>query len=472
MLKQKNTAIDKQVFAKKALLADGWQDNVLLSLDCNGVIQEIKPQVSLDSDFNGERLNGCLIPGMVNSHSHAFQWAMAGLAERSGQGSDSFWSWRNTMYSFVHNITPDDLRVIASALYMQMLKAGYTSVGEFHYLHHDFLGARYNNPAEMSLQIFEAAKLSGIALTLLPVFYRYSGFGEQAPNKGQARFINNPEEYTTLLDKVADLAKQYEQKFGIAPHSLRAVNHSDINLAIDHLNRLDPQSPIHIHIAEQTKEVQDCLNYYNQRPVEWLMNNFDVENRWCLVHATHMNQQEVANVADSNAVVSICTTTEGNLGDGFFPMMAYKNLKGRWSVGSDSHISINACEELRWLEYQQRLQHQSRTLLTKAEHSSNGLWLWQEAVKGGAQSLAQNSGKLEESYSADWIELDMDSLPLLGKKHDQIIDSFIFNQQLFSNTIKSVWVKGKKWVENNTHIEQQKIEQEFSAVIKRLTSEL
>ncbi|WP_417446255.1 formimidoylglutamate deiminase [Kangiella sp.] len=460
---------DKQLFAKHLLTESGWAKDVLIKLDCNGVILELKPDTQLDSDFCGEQLHGSVIPGLPNSHSHAFQWAMAGLGEKSGKGGDSFWTWRQAMYGFVDAIRPEDLQAIASALYMQMLKAGYTSVGEFHYLHHNTNGAAFDNPAEMSQRIFESAKESGIGLTLLPVFYRYSGFGELAPNDGQKRFIHDQQAYATLIYNVAKLSEQYQQSFGIAPHSLRAVNQQDLSFAIDHLNTLNDKAPVHIHIAEQMKEVDDCLVFHSKRPVEWLLDNLDVNERWCLVHATHMTQQETHRVAQSNAVVAVCTTTEANLGDGFFPMLEYKKNQGRWSVGSDSHISVDAAEELRWLEYQQRLAEQSRTVMVEEEHSSNGYWLWQQAAGAGAQSLGRNAGCIKVGNKADFIELNPESFALLGKSDHQLIDAFIFNHQFSNDAIRSVWVNGECQVSDGVHRNEEKIRHQYQKTIHRLS---
>ncbi len=456
-----------QVFAKHILLDDGWAHDVSMTIDCNGVIQEIKPQSQLDSQFQGHYIAGSVIPGMVNNHSHAFQWAMAGLAEQSGEGKDSFWSWRKVMYDFVGKIMPEDLKNIATALYMQMLKAGYTSVGEFHYLHHDIGGVHYNDIGEMSWQIAQAANDSGINVTLLPVFYRYAGFGEQAPNHGQNRFINDQDFYAKLLARVADISQETEHNFGIAPHSLRAVNKDDMEFAIAQLDSFNYKSPIHIHIAEQLKEVDDCLDFYGQRPVEWLHNNFEINERWCLVHATHINDKEIQQTADSKAIISVCTTTEGNLGDGYFEMLKYQAANGRWGIGSDSHISVCATEELRWLEYQNRLKSHSRTVLTEADSSSNGYWLWANAAQGGAQSLNVQAGQIAKGYRADFIELDNNALALFAKQGNQLLDGLIFNHQNDS-CIQSVWSKGKKVIESNYHAKETIIIDNYKKTLKKL----
>ncbi len=462
-----NTQVAKQIFANHILLADGWAENVLMEIDGNGLISSIVKEQELPKNFVGDVIHGSIIPGMINNHSHAFQWAMAGLAEQSGAGNDSFWSWRKLMYDFVGKITPDDLEVIASALYMQMLKAGYTSVGEFHYLHHDLNGLHFSNQAEMSQRIFEAAKKVGINTTLLPVFYRYSGFGDLAPNEGQKRFIHNQDEYAELLNQVAQLANDYQQNFGIAPHSLRAVNQNDITFVINHLDSLNSKAPVHIHIAEQLKEVDDCLGHTGMRPVEWLAHQQELNSRWCLVHSTHMTKSEVQTVANSDAVVSICTTTEANLGDGFFEMKSYIESGGQWGVGSDSHISVSATEELRWLEYQNRLMSHSRTIFTAGDFSSNGHWLWTNAAKGGAQSLNNNAGELSLGKKADFIELNNDCMALIGATDNQLIDAFIFNQQA-SDNISSVWVKGGKVVSAGEHLKQDSIVSDYKRLLCKL----
>lgn len=469
----------QQIFAKSILLADGWQQNVLLEHDSNGVITKIKPQTDKPRNFSGKVIDGAVIPGMVNNHSHAFQWAMAGLGERSGEVSggasgsagekrDSFWTWRKAMYGFVENIDPDDLQNIASALYMQMLKAGYTSVGEFHYLHHQKDGDFYDNPAEMSLQIFEAAKNSGIDVTLLPVFYRYSGFGAQAANDGQKRFIHGQDAYGRLIEQVHSLSSEYNQSYGIAPHSLRAVDQADLEFAQKALRSHSQTAPIHIHIAEQTKEVNDCVAHYGQHPVEWLYQNAEVDDKWCLIHATHLTSSEIQSITDSNAVVSICTTTEANLGDGFFPMQEFKAKAGRWSIGSDSHISVNAIEELRWLEYQQRLQEHSRTVLVEGANCSTGEYLWLQAAQGGAQSIAQPVGRIAVGCKANFVELNSDSLVFAGKQQSQFLDAFIFNHQSDNDAIESVWVRGQKVIEQGMHQSQSTIKDRFKSSLGKL----
>ncbi len=335
-------------FAERALLPNGWANDVRLEVDAEGVLTHVQA----DSHADGaERLGGPLLPGMPNLHSHAFQRAMAGLAEVAGNPNDSFWTWRDLMYRLVGKISPDQLGIIARQLYIEMLKAGYTSVAEFHYVHHDIDGTPYADPAELALRISQAASAAGIGLTLLPVLYSHSGFGGQAPNDGQRRFINSTENYLKLQSRLQPiLAGQPSQALGLCFHSLRAVTPGQIH---DVLAASDRDCPVHIHIAEQQKEVDDCLSWSGVRPLQWLYENAEVDQRWCLVHATHANPHEVSLMARSRAIAGLCLTTEANLGDGIFPAVDFLAQGGRMGIGSDSHVSLSVVEELRWLEYGQ-----------------------------------------------------------------------------------------------------------------------
>ncbi|WP_010222312.1 formimidoylglutamate deiminase, partial [Pseudomonas donghuensis] len=335
-------------FAERALLPTGWAENVRIEVGADGLLTSLQANASAE---NAERLAGPLLPGMPNLHSHAFQRAMAGLAEVAGNPNDSFWTWRELMYRLVGKISPEQLQVIARQLYIEMLKAGYTSVAEFHYVHHDTQGQAYADPAELSLRISAAARASGIGLTLLPVLYSHSGFGGQAPNEGQRRFINSTEQYLNLQARLAPLlAEQPAQALGLCFHSLRAVTPEQIAQV---LAASDKACPVHIHIAEQQKEVDDCLAWSGRRPLQWLYENTEVDQRWCLVHATHAEPDEVELMARSRAVAGLCLTTEANLGDGIFPAVDYLARGGRLGIGSDSHVSLSVVEELRWLEYGQ-----------------------------------------------------------------------------------------------------------------------
>lgn len=456
-------------FVAKALLAEGWAENVLIEVSDNGIIETIAPN-SIPNNAktkSSDSLLGILIPGMPNLHSHAFQRAFAGFSETRGQVNDSFWTWRKTMYQFIETLDPEQAFIIARQLYIEMLKAGYTSVAEFHYLHHDNKGEQYSDPALMSHSVINGALAAGINLTHLPVYYRYSSFNEQAASTGQQRFTHQPDDYFRLVDSLfKSYGSEHQVNIGIAPHSLRAVSGADINAAIEVLDCFDAQAPIHIHIAEQMAEVNDCLSHTGQRPVQHLFDQCDVNKRWCLVHATHMNEQEAWELAASGAVAGLCLTTEANLGDGFFPAKNYLEQQGYFGIGSDSHISVSAMEELRLLEYGQRLLHQNRAVLCDEETPSVGRYLYQGALEGGARALNRNTGKIAEGQQADWLILDENNPSLFSKKDDQILDAMIFASNI--NPIKDVMVSGK-WVIRDSHHE---LESESLLAFRKVLSDI
>ncbi len=383
-------------FAERALLPSGWAENVRIEVGADGLLASLQPGGSADG---AEKLAGPLLPGMPNLHSHAFQRAMAGRAEVAGNPNDSFWTWRDLMYRLVGKISPEQLHVIARQLYIEMLKAGYTSVAEFHYVHHDPQGSPYADPTELSRRISAAASQSGIGLTLLPVLYSHSGFGGQAPNDGQRRFINRTEQYLDLQARLKPLlAAQPAQQLGLCFRSLRAVTPEQIAAV---LAASDKHCPVHIHIAEQQKEVDDCLAWSGRRPLQWLYENVEVDPRWCLVHATHAEADEVGLMARSGAVAGLCLTTEANLGDGIFPAVNFLAQGGRMGIGSDSHVSLSVVEELRWLEYGQRLRDQRRNRLYGANQPMVGRTLYDAALSGGAQALGQPVGELAVGKRSD-----------------------------------------------------------------------
>ncbi|NVK24981.1 MAG: formimidoylglutamate deiminase [Gammaproteobacteria bacterium] len=453
----------KKIYATDILLANGWARNKTLTIK-NGVISNIE-----DGLQNGaETMFGAVIPAMVNCHSHAFQRAFAGFSEHSSGTNDSFWTWRNTMYSFLKQLTCDDAEVIATQLYIEMLKMGYSRVAEFHYLHHDIDGEFHETPSQMATSIFSAAQNTGIGLTILPVLYSYSGFGAQTPNAGQARFIHNVEQFNQLVTDCFDLSKKVKNSnVGIAPHSLRAVDKQGLKQAVAHVRALDNNAPIHIHIAEQQKEVEDCLAHYGQRPVEWLLDNIDVDQHWCLVHATHINEQERQGISKANAVAGICPTTEANLGDGIFPTQEFLAEGGVLAIGSDSHISVNPIEELRLLEYAQRLIKQQRAVLSNKQTPSTGLNLWQQAAKGGAQATSSNLGELAVGKQADLLVLNPEVTRLFANAQEYLLDSVIFASQ--TTPIKDVMVNGQWQVINGTHTLEQKAAADFVDLLKRLS---
>ncbi len=453
-----------RLFAEKILLANQWQHKQTLTIE-NGVI------TAVDNGYieGAEIADGPVIPGMVNCHSHAFQRAFAGFSEQGSEGQDSFWTWRSIMYKFLGQLTQENAQLIASQLYIEMLKMGYTRVAEFHYLHHDIDGENYSELASMASAIFDAAQASGIGLTLLPVLYQYSGFGQLMPTDGQKRFINSTAQFNQLVSDCFALSAQYNNSnVGIAPHSLRAVDKSSLQSAVEHVRSLDAQAPVHIHIAEQQKEVDDCLAHYGERPVQWLLNNCELDQNWCLIHATHIDEQERKGIIAANAIAGICPTTEANLGDGIFPTTEFVAESGTFAIGSDSHISVNPIEELRWLEYAQRLTKQQRAILATTAIPSVGQHLWQEANKGGALSTNSNTGELAIGKQADLIVLNANKTSLFANDERHLLDSVIFASQ--TNMVQDVMVNGEWVIRAQVHAQEATIAPAFSALLSSLSS--
>jgi len=448
-------------FAERALLPGGWAENVRIEVGADGMLTSVQANASADG---AEKLAGPLLPGMPNLHSHAFQRAMAGLAEVAGNPNDSFWTWRELMYRLVGKISPEQLEVIARQLYIEMLKAGYTSVAEFHYVHHDPQGLPYADPIELSRRISAAASHSGIGLTLLPVLYSHSGFGGQAPNDGQRRFINGTERYLDLQSRLQPvLAAQPAQALGLCFHSLRAVTPEQIATV---LAASDKACPVHIHIAEQQKEVDDCLAWSGRRPIQWLYENVEVDARWCLVHATHAEADEVTAMARSRAIAGLCLTTEANLGDGIFPAVDFLAQGGRMGIGSDSHVSLSVVEELRWLEYGQRLRDQRRNRLYGAAQPMVGRTLFDAALDGGAQALGQPVGELAVGKRADWIVLDGLDPYLATAGGDNILNRWLFAGG--DRQVRDVMVNGQWVVQQGRHADEEESAVAFTVVLKEL----
>ena len=454
-----------KLFAEAALLPSGWAKDVLFSIDDEGNISKVSP----GSEPQGAELaKGPVLPGMPNLHSHAFQRAMAGLGERAGPKGDSFWTWREVMYSFVNRLSPDQVQAIATQLYIEMLKAGYTAVAEFHYLHHQPDGTPFDDRAEMSKRILAAADSSGIGITLLPVLYSQGGFDGQPPSEEQRRFVNKRRGYVEILEALVPICRGSQQRcLGIAPHSLRAVTPKGLARAIEAIDEIDPSAPIHLHIAEQKKEVHDCINWCGQRPIRWLRDNFDVGRRWCLIHATHISESGARRLAGSGAVVGLCPTTEANLGDGVFPATEYIKKGGAFGIGSDSNTSLSPIEELRWLEYGQRLWHQQRNILAgKNEGDSVGSFLYSGALAGGAQALGRPIGRLESGCRADLVVLDPDRASLTGRKNDHLLDALIFAGN--ENPVRDVMVGGKWRVQEGRHAVEEAALSAYRATMSEL----
>ncbi|WP_207886269.1 formimidoylglutamate deiminase [Pseudomonas sp. 30_B] len=449
------------LIAPCALLPEGWAYDVRLDISASGVLEKI----SIGGSSEGaERLRGPVLAGMPNLHSHAFQRAMAGLAEVAGNPNDSFWTWRDLMYRLVGRLSPEQVGVIARQLYIEMLKAGYTGVAEFHYVHHDVDGKPYANPAELALRVSQAARDAGIGLTLLPVLYSHAGFGGQAPSEGQRRFINSTEGYLKLIDGLrAHLATQPQQSLGLCFHSLRAVTPQQIAevLGADSIG-----CPVHIHIAEQQKEVDDCLAWSGRRPLQWLYENVDVNERWCLVHATHAEADEVTSMARSGAVAGLCLTTEANLGDGIFPAVDYLAQGGRYGIGSDSHVSLSVVEELRWMEYGQRLRDQRRNRLYGANQPMVGRTLFDGALAGGAQALGQPTGALAVGKRADLLVLDGSDPYLQTASGDAILNRWLFAGG--DRQVRDVMVAGQWRVRDGKHALEEQSAREFTDVLHEL----
>ncbi|WP_313399180.1 formimidoylglutamate deiminase [Stenotrophomonas sp.] len=442
--------------ATQALLPQGWAQDVRIDSRA-GRITAITPGMAWDGQ--AQRL-GCVVAGQGNLHSHAFQRAMAGLTEVGGRSGDSFWSWRELMYRFLDRLDPDTFQAIAAQAYMEMLESGFTRVGEFHYLHHAEDGRGYANPAEMASRVAAAATETGLGLTLLPVFYAHSDFGGAAPVPAQRRFLHDLDGFARLLEGCAEaLATTPDAVLGLAPHSLRACTPQQLQALVGMA-----AGPIHIHIAEQTREVDACLAWSGQRPVQWLYDHAPVDARWCLVHATHVDAREVQQMAASGAVVGLCPITEANLGDGLFPMRDYVQAGGRFGVGSDSNVLIDAAEELRLLEYGQRLQLRGRNVLSPGAVSS-GRWLYQQAAEGAAQALGEQAG-LAVGAPLDLLELDEQHPAMLGRAGDALLDSWLFAAR--NGALRGVWRNGRQLVRDGRHVNREAITARYRAALGRI----
>jgi len=436
-----------------ALMPEGWRRDVLVRID-HGVI------LGIEEPGGGEaqRVSGIALPGLPNLHSHAFQRAMAGLTERRGSEADSFWTWREAMYRFVERLGPDELEAIAAFAYMEMLEAGFTWVAEFHYLHHQPDGRPYDNVAEMSERIVAAADAAGIGLTLLPVLYRQSGFWGKPPTPAQRRFVCDRDRYARLME-----TRVPGGNIGIAPHSLRAVTLDDLQWAALTWHGL----PAHIHVAEQTREVEDCLAAHGRRPIDLLLDTVESDaRRWCLVHATHSDAAELARMAKAKATVGLCPITEANLGDGLFDVPAFLAADGRFGIGSDSLIRISAADELRTLEYGQRLTHRRRNVLGEAARST-GRRLFEAALAGGASATDnENVGGISPGKRADLIVLDRDHPAFTAAQDDALLDAWLFAAD--NTAIKTVYCRGVPVVQNGRHVARDELAQRYRKALSRL----
>ena len=442
---------------QSVLTPEGWVAGARVRVE-NGLIDRI--DIGVEPGADDER-HAVAIPGLANVHSHAFQRGMAGLAEIRGPAGDDFWTWRDVMYRFLARLGPDDVEAIAALAYAEMLERGFTRVGEFHYLHRDPDGKPYANPAELAARIAAASEETGIGLTLLPVFYAHGNFGGASPTPGQRRFLNNVDSFADLLQAseraIAPLA---DARLGVAPHSLRAVSPDELARVIS----LCAAGPIHIHAAEQIKEVDDCLAWSGARPVEWLLEHAGIDARWCIVHATHAAEPELQRLAASGAVAGLCPITEANLGDGVFPAADYHSAGGLFGLGTDSNVLIDAAGELRALEYAQRLTRRRRNVLALAPQSSTGRSIFDCALSGGAKAVGTRTPGIRVGASADIVSFDARHPSLAGRTGDAILDGWIFA----GGTIDCVWRRGRKVVDGGRHLRREPIRERYLRVITRL----
>ncbi|MDB5962765.1 MAG: formimidoylglutamate deiminase [Massilia sp.] len=451
------------LLARHALLPGGWALDVAIEWNADGVITAVNPNAGAVAGIDTETL---VIPGIVNLHSHAFQRAMAGLAETAGDSAaytdDSFWTWRELMYRFAGRITPEQLEAVAAQLFVDCLRHGFTSVCEFHYLHRQPDGALYARPAEMAERVAQAAVDTGMGLTMLPVLYSHGGFGEQPLSERQRRFKSDVDQVLGIVDALsARRGGQFET--GAAPHSLRAASMAQI---AELARGLPAGRPLHMHIAEQQLEVDACLAHAGRRPVAWLLDNIDIDRRWCLVHATHLDDAEIGSLAASGAVAGLCPGTEANLGDGLFALAPFIAAGGRFGIGSDSHVGHSPVEELRWLEYGQRLRRQGRNIAVDGGQRRVGDFLWQGALRGGAQASGRPVGALAVGLRADLLVLD-DAHPNL----QDAAAADVLNLLLFAgndNLVRDVIVGGRPVIRHGRHADQAAIAARYRGALAQL----
>lgn len=451
----------KQYTFKGILQNNGWLENTAVTIDRDGIIVDIEKVNPNEVD------SGYALPGFQNAHSHAFQYAMAGLAEKHDANTENgdFWSWREAMYRLALNISPEQLEDIAAMLYAEMVRHGYTSVAEFHYVHHDKNGKQYDNLAEMGSRLVAAAETAGINITLVPIFYQKGGFG-LAPNERQKRFISpSVDDYMKLLDASQAACKHYNgANIAIGIHSMRGVEPEHIS----EIAQFGPQNlPFHIHISEQLKEIEDSLEYLGKRPVEWLAENVALSERFHLVHATHLTENETASIAQSGASVVLCPTTEGNLGDGIFPLLKYQELGGKWSIGTDSHVGLNPLEELRLLDYGQRLTSHKRNTFNSPEQGDSGLFAIEMASTSGRKAMNNFEGKFFEVGKPFNAVIYADKSPLIGTSSlENMASTILYSSD--SSMQEATIINGKEMVTAGRHINNESISNKFFKTIKEL----
>jgi formimidoylglutamate deiminase len=451
--------------APTALLPGGWARNVAIEVEPDGNIAGIRTGAAIDR--NDERVAGPVLPGLVDAHCHAFQRAMVGLAQRLHPGESSFWGWREVMYGFAARLGPEQLWAIAAQLYVELLKGGYTTVCEFHYLHHQPDGSGYDDPALMGVVLHEAAREAGIALTLLPALYMTAGFDGAPAEPGQRRFVNTPDRLLVIHDRLERLFRDDpDRRLGIALHSLRAVPAAAIGELMAALPRNGPRLPVHIHVAEQEREVAECRAATGAAPIERLYAVCAPGPDWCLVHATHASARELAMVAGSGAVVALCPTTEADLGDGLFPLAQHLAAGGRIAVGSDSNVATAWREELRLLEWGQRLARRRRLIAASPAEPHTGARLVRAALHGGTQAAARPTGRLAPGFRADLVVLDRHEPTLAARHDDHALDALLFGPA--ERPVRDVMVGGRWVIRDGAHAAERAIAEGWRAAMAEL----
>jgi formimidoylglutamate deiminase len=464
--------MQRKLFLQQALLPDGWHDDVLVEVGATGLIESVRADVDeAQANRSGaERVHGVVVPGVGNAHSHAHQRAIVGLTEHSSAGTDSFWTWREAMYRCAARIGPDQLEAIAAQAYVEMLRSGYTSVAEFQYLHHAADGTPYDNRAEMTLRCAAAAHTTGIGFTALPVLYSFGGFGGVPASGTQLRFANDEDGFGRLLELVAAACGVPNgHAFGMALHSLRAVRGESIQTTVEQLHARHDGAPVHIHIAEQLGEVEDCQRWSGgKRPIEWLLEHAGVDSRWNLVHATHATDAEVRAVAKARATVVLCPTTEANLGDGIFDALSYLSAGGRIAIGSDSQSTICPAQELRLLEYGQRLMRHERNVLAGGAHRSTARALLDHVLASGASAMGRAAAAIAVGMRADLVALDREHPMLVERSADECLAAWMFSAG--QACVRDVFVGGVQLINNGQHAAQESVLERYRRALRTLAT--
>lgn len=451
--------------ASDALLPSGWARDVLIEWDDAGVMSRVA--VGVPPSPNAIAVKGPVLPGMPNVHSHSFQRAMAGLAEFRGHPTDDFWTWREEMYRLVRLLEPEDIEAISAHLYIEMLKHGYTTVAEFHYLHNDREGKPYAERAELAHAVVGAASAAGIALTLLPVLYAHGGFGHKPLSPAQRRFQGDPASIVQILREVAEFHLPAPLlRLGVAPHSARAVDALLLTEMVDAASRLDSTMPIHMHVSEQTGEVAECLNTHGVTPLQWISDLVALDKRWCLIHSTHLTALEVRKAAQVGAAIGLCPMTEANLGDGIFDFMPWFEARAPWGVGGDSHVSVSPFDELRQLEYSQRLRMRVRVVASEESSPDVGANLWSQAAAGGAQAVGHPVGAIAPGLRADLVVLDDEDVDFEGLAAPSTLGVALFSGN--TNRVRDVYVAGGAVVTEGHHASEDEARDAFRRALARL----